>query len=90
MRIGIHSLLVSCLIALFTPQASALTPAEMQDWSIVCAQTATESEAYAAQEFQTLFKGLTGTTLPIVNMQSSETDLEIADMTSPTSESKRS
>jgi hypothetical protein len=46
--------------------ASALTPADMTDWQIVCAESASESEAYAAQEFQTLFKGLTGTELPIV------------------------
>ncbi|MDQ1256979.1 MAG: hypothetical protein QG656_1580 [Candidatus Hydrogenedentes bacterium] len=44
----------------------AITPAEMISWPIVCDPAATESERYAATEFQALFKGLTGTELPIV------------------------
>lgn len=44
----------------------SVTIAEMKTWQIVCDSGATESERYAAGEFQTLFKGLTGKTLPIV------------------------
>jgi hypothetical protein len=45
---------------------SAITPAAMSKWAIVCDVRATPAERYAAEEFQTLFRGLTGETLPIV------------------------
>jgi hypothetical protein len=51
-------------------QDDALAPAEMVSWQIVCAPEATEAERYAATEFQTLFKGLTGTELAIVDKAS--------------------
>lgn len=44
----------------------AISPAEMMSWQIVCDPSATESERYAATEFQSLFKGMTGRELPIV------------------------
>jgi len=37
----------------------------LKTWTIVCAPDATASEAYAAEEFQSLFKRATGTELPI-------------------------
>lgn len=42
-----------------------ITPAEMVSWKIVCATTATDSEKYAATEFQRLFKDMTGAVLPL-------------------------
>lgn len=44
---------------------AALTPGEMRSWKIVVAPTATESEKYAAAEFQRLFKEMTGSELPL-------------------------
>ena len=35
---------------------NALVPAAMDSWAIVCDETATESERYATEEFQRLFK----------------------------------
>lgn len=46
-------------------QDDFLSIGTMAAWTIVCDTDATESEVYAAEEFQTLFKGMTGTTLPI-------------------------
>jgi hypothetical protein len=48
----------------------AITPAAMTSWKIVCDPAATESERYAAGEFQRLFKGLTGAVLPLVQTSS--------------------
>jgi len=56
-------------LSLATPslaERSAIMPEAMLHWSIVCDAKATEAEHYAATEFQTLFRGLTGKTLPIV------------------------
>jgi hypothetical protein len=47
-------------------EKTAITPAAMASWKIVCDGAATESEHYAATEFQRLFKEMTGTALPIV------------------------
>ena len=64
------ALLVSILVLFtgaVTPAADQpLTPADMTSWQIVCNPAATESEKYAAAEFQLLFKEMTGTELPIV------------------------
>ncbi|MBX7259800.1 MAG: DUF4838 domain-containing protein, partial [Candidatus Hydrogenedentes bacterium] len=46
---------------------SAISPSAMTHWQIVCDSAATESERYAATEFQTLFKGLTGTELSVAS-----------------------
>jgi hypothetical protein len=43
-----------------------VTPAAMTSWRIVCDPAATESERYAATEFQRLFKEMTGAELPLV------------------------
>lgn len=48
-----------------TPKG-AITPAAMSTWKIVCDSGATESERYAATEFQRLFKAMTGVELPLV------------------------
>jgi hypothetical protein len=42
-----------------------LTPAKMASWKIVCGPGASESDRYAAAEFQRLFKEMTGATLPV-------------------------
>ncbi|MBI3851356.1 MAG: DUF4838 domain-containing protein [Verrucomicrobia bacterium] len=47
-------------------EKGAITPAAMTAWKIVCDSAATESERYAATEFQRLFKGMTGALLPVV------------------------
>ena len=65
MRIACSALVLLCAIA--TPRAAAaISPADMTSWQIVCDPAATESERYAATEFQALFKGMTGSELPIV------------------------
>lgn len=43
-----------------------LSPDTVKAWSIVCAPQATEPEHYAAEEFQTLFKEMSGVELPLV------------------------
>lgn len=56
-----------CLFAfVISIGARSLPVASMANWKIVCAPVATESEKYAAKEFQTLFQEMTGCTLPIV------------------------
>lgn len=62
------SILILALAAVTTQGAdkSALTPAAMTSWKIVCDAAATESERYAATEFQRLFKEMTGAMLPVV------------------------
>ena len=47
-------------------QGNGLRIDTMTSWQIVCAHGAIESEVYAAEEFQTLFAEMTGTTLPVV------------------------
>jgi len=44
----------------------ALSPAAMATWKIVCDPAATESERYAAAEFQRLFQEMTGAAMPLV------------------------
>jgi hypothetical protein len=63
-----HALVVFvALTTVVTARAEVpcLTPAAMASWRIVCDARATESERYAAGEFQLLFRGMTGKTLPI-------------------------
>jgi len=45
--------------------AGGLRPEKMGDWTIVVAEDASPAERYAAEEFQTLFRGLTGLDLPV-------------------------
>ncbi len=52
----------------------AITPADMASWRIVCGPEATECERYAAAEFQALFGGLTGMSLPIVEEMQAGTE----------------
>ncbi|MBI5095175.1 MAG: DUF4838 domain-containing protein [Candidatus Hydrogenedentes bacterium] len=65
MRIACSVLVTFCAVGSAAAER-AITPAEMTSWQIVSGPAASESECYAATEFQTLFKGLTGTELPIV------------------------
>jgi len=63
--------IVSILVWLLVTAATAaekgtITPTEMRSWKIVCDPAATESEHYAATEFQRLFKEMTGAVLPVV------------------------
>jgi len=48
------------------PQKGSIAPTAMTSWKIVCDPAATESERYAATEFQRLFKAMTGAALPLV------------------------
>lgn len=63
-------LLAACLFAA-APAAlcaeNTLSVDAMHDWKIVCSAGAIPAEKYAAQEFQTLFLGLTHARLPIVS-----------------------
>ena len=62
------SVLILAFAAAVAPGAEhgAITPAAMTAWKIVCDSAATESERYAATEFQRLFKEMTGAELPLV------------------------
>ncbi len=59
--------LILAMAALATTAAGkgSITPGAMTSWKIVSNPAAGESERYAAAEFQRLFKGLTGTELPV-------------------------
>lgn len=70
MRIVLSILALSVAMA-GGAEKRGVTPAEMASWSIVCDRAATESERYAAAEFQRLFKELTGTLLPQAEVWSS-------------------
>jgi hypothetical protein len=52
----------------FAPGTAAMTVADLKSWAIVCDAAATETEQYAAGEFQLLFQEMTGTELPIVTL----------------------
>ena len=67
MRATVFALALMMLSAMaIRASAGALTPQQMVGWKIVCDSHATPAEKYAASEFQTLFMGLTGASLPIV------------------------
>jgi hypothetical protein len=66
MRAALLAMAAACLAVTAHAGKPAITPAQMTPWQIVCDARATPSEAHAAEEFQALFRGLTGTTLPIV------------------------
>lgn len=53
-------------------EKGAITPAAMISWKIVCDPAATESERFAATEFQRLFKAMTGAELPLVEPASAD------------------
>lgn len=69
-------LLMACLACLAISNESRaeppLTLGEMQSWKIVCSSKAIESETYAASEFQTLFRELTGIELAIEETASAQ------------------
>jgi len=56
-----------CLaVSLECAAGASLALGEMESWQIVCGPAAVACESYAASEFQSLFRGLTGVELPIV------------------------
>ena len=73
MRIILQSILWSLLVTLSTFAKGSITPAEMQNWKIVCTPTATESEKYAAAEFQRLFEAMTGNEMSLVSASDATT-----------------
>lgn len=58
---------VACIVLLVAVPAYAagINPCAMKDWSIVVSGKASPSEHYAAEEFQRLFRQLTGIDLPV-------------------------
>ena len=65
MRITLLILASLFAVALNAAAKRAITPSAMRSWKIVCDSGATESERYAATEFQRLFKEMTGAMLPV-------------------------
>jgi len=65
MRSGWILSILCCVAAVAGYAEGMVTPAAMGSWRIVCSPSATESERYAATEFQALFKEMTGTELSI-------------------------
>lgn len=69
---------ISVLILAFMVAATAgakegaITPAAMASWKIVCDPAATESERFAAAEFQRLVTEMTGAVLPLVETASAD------------------
>ncbi len=67
MRFVFVALAMSLISMMITnARAAGLTPDQMCGWKIVCDSNAAPSERYAAEQFQLLFKGLTGTELAVV------------------------
>jgi hypothetical protein len=67
---GIGMVLVTGIVG---AAEGSITPGYMTSWEIVCNSAATQSEQYAATEFQLLFKEMTGTELAIVSTASGST-----------------
>ena len=67
MRIALITLTLLATAVVAHAERGTLTPATMASWKIVCAPTASESERYAAKEFQKLFQEMTGALLPVVD-----------------------
>jgi hypothetical protein len=63
MKLAVGAWLLLCGVAVADGGTVALD--SVAKWSIVVASDAIPSERYAAEEFQALFRGLTGATLPI-------------------------
>ena len=66
MRMGLVFLVLGLTASVAGSEERFVTPEAMSAWSIVCAPTATESERYAAGEFQSLFETMTSRKLTIV------------------------
>jgi hypothetical protein len=62
------SLMVACCVFLLggTTSAGEIRFEKMRDWSIVVTGDGTASERYAGEEFQSLFRELTGLDLPVI------------------------
>ena len=59
-------MVTACLLTTSVAFAGGLKQEKMDKWSIIVAEDASPSEQYAAEEFQKLFRELTGNDLPIV------------------------
>ena len=69
MRISV--LILAIVLAATTAVGQGtITPSVMNGWKIVCDSAASESELYAATEFQRLFKEMTGALLPLTEIAS--------------------
>lgn len=66
MKLTGYALMAAVAPTSIASAAAAPTPSQMTSWKIVCSASAGPSERYAAEEFQTLFRMVTGDTLPIV------------------------
>ena len=66
MRMGLMFLVLGLTASVAAAEERFVTPEAMGTWSIVCTPTATESERYAAGEFQSLFEAMTSRKLPVV------------------------
>jgi hypothetical protein len=66
MRTSMLGVVLMVSLAIARAEKGSLTPAALASWKIVCNAAATESERYAATEFQRLFKEMTGARLPVV------------------------
>ena len=66
MRVSLLISVLATAVVCSRGETGAITPAAMTSWKIVCDPAATESERYAATEFQRLFNEMTGAVLPVV------------------------
>ena len=73
MRFGWTMWICCGIIGMAAADDGALHPADLADWNIVCDSAAIPPEQYAATEFQTLWQGMTGVTLPIVEQAPPDT-----------------
>jgi hypothetical protein len=74
MRTGLLTLaLLWTATVVHAGEPSSLSPRAMTSWQIVCDPAATPCERYAAGEFQTLFRAMTGVELPLAEKATSGT-----------------
>ena len=66
MRVSLLISVLATAVVCSRGETGAITPAAMTSWKIACDPAATESERYAATEFQRLFNEMTGAVLPVV------------------------
>ena len=66
MRMNLLILVLLAALVNARAEKGSISPAAMVSWKIVCDPAATESERYAATEFQRLLKEMTGAVLPVV------------------------
>ena len=72
--LALTALLCLCHSTTLAAPKPRLDVRTMSDWSIVVAESATEAEAYAAEEFRDFFAQATGYELPILSAATSDTN----------------